>query len=90
MQAPQHQAAPEQYQAAPVQATQYQSSSTLQYDVVTMGAACGSKNTFDAKKIKTTLNEHAQQGKELVHIYQDVQQQGCNRGVMVIMIFKYR
>ncbi len=39
---------------------------------------------------KNTLNQHAEQGKELVHMYQDVQGKGCNQGVMVIMIFKYR
>mgnify|MGYP006919349030 FL=1 len=79
----------QQYQANTEAPQQYQSSSSIQYDVVTMGAGCG-KDTFDSVKIKKTLNQHASQGKELVHMYQDVQGKGCNRGVMVIMVFKYR
>lgn len=76
-------------QASATGGAQYQSSnSTLQYDVVTMGTGCG-KTTFEATKIKTALNKHAAEGKELVHMYQDVQS-GCSKGVMVIMIFKYR
>ena len=80
---------PQQYQAATAAPQQYQSSASIQYDVVTMGTGCG-KDTFEAGKIKTTLNQHASQGKELVHMYQDVQGKGCNSGVMVIMVFKYR
>ena len=69
---------------------QYQATSSLQYDVVTMGTGCGGGNTFEASKIKTILNQHASQGKELVHMYQDTQGSGCNQGVMLIMVFKYR
>lgn len=80
---------PEQYQAPVAGATQYQSqASSLQYDVVTMGAGCGN-STFEASKIKTVMNKHASEGKELVHMYQDAQA-GCNKGVMLIMVFKYR
>lgn len=70
-------------------AQQYQASNTLQYDVVTMGTGCG-KDTFEASKIKTILNQNASQGKELVHMYQDQQGSGCNSGVMLIMVFKFR
>lgn len=80
---------PQQYQAQTAAPQQYQASSSVQYDVVTMGTGCG-KDTFEASKIKATLNQHASQGKELVHMYQDVQGKGCNQGVMVIMVFKYR
>lgn len=68
---------------------QYQASASLQYDVVTMGTGCG-KDTFEASKIKSILNQHAGQGKELVHMYQDTQGSGCNSGVMLIMVFKFR
>jgi hypothetical protein len=80
---------PQQHQPPAAGGTQYQSTnSSLQYDVVTMGTGCG-KDTFEAGQIKKILNQHASQGKELVHMYQD-SQAGCNKGVMLIMVFKYR
>lgn len=77
-----------QFQADAPQTTQYQSGASLQYDVATMGVGCG-KSTFEAKDIKALLNQHAAEGKELVHMYQDSQQRGCSKGVMLIMVFKY-
>ena len=82
---------PQQYQGQAQQTSQYQSTTagTLQYDVVSMGQGCGN-STFEAGKIKEILNQQAQQGKELVHMYEDMQNGTCNAKSMLIMVFKYR
>jgi len=82
---------PQQYQGHAQETTQYQSTTagSLQYDVVSMGHGCGN-STFEASKIKQILNQHAQQGKELVHMYEDTQNGICNAKSMLIMVFKYR
>ena len=81
----------QQYQGQAQHAAQYQSTTaaTLQYDVVSMGQGCGN-STFEASKIKEILNQQAQQGKELVHMYEDMQNGTCNAKSMLIMVFKYR